>query len=404
MSDKSFGRRDLFKRAAAAGAALTAVGTQVPGVRAETLKMAQKASTVPRKTLGSTGREIPIIVLGGSQRFDFTYDKVLHGALKQGVNYIDCAEAYAGGQSHVGVGNFIEQVGRDKVWITSKVMLGGRRATPEAYVERMEGFMPDLKTDYLDMFFMHSVNDPSLLEPEYIKMSQELKKQGKIHHFGFSCHQNRVVELMNKAAGLGSGAIDCIMFRYNFSMYGDMELNKAIDACKKAGIGLIAMKTQASVPEDQEHVMKFRGENFTLPQAKLKAVWADDRIDSAVSEMTNTQQLRENTEAAMSNVQLSMNEFQELNRYAALTSHNRCQGCDEICESRVEGDLKIADQLRFLMYAECYGKPELARELYHGLTPAERAYREVDLRAAAEACPQRIDIAKRLRDAETVLA
>src|SRR5690606_35310934 len=138
-------------------------------------KLAQAATTVPRRKLGSTGKEIPIILMGGSQRFDATYDRVLHGALRSGINYIDCAQAYAGGQSHVGVGNFIEQVGRDKVWITSKVMLGGRSATPDRFVSEMESFMPTLKTDYLDMFFMHSVNSLELLEPEYIKMSHDLK-------------------------------------------------------------------------------------------------------------------------------------------------------------------------------------------------------------------------------------
>lgn len=403
MSEGTFGRRDLFKRAAAIGAGLGLTGTAAQAHTPDAFKVAQQASTVPRKSLGSTGKDIPIIVMGGSQTFDMSYDKVLHNALKLGVNYIDCAQAYAAGQSHKGVGNFIEQVGRDKLWITSKVMLGGRRATPEGFVSNMESFLPDLRTDYLDMFFMHSVNSLDLLEPEFIKMSHDLKRQGRIHHFGFSCHQSRVVDLMNKAAQLGSEAIDCIMFRYNFTMYGDYELNKAIDACKKAGIGLIAMKTQASVPEDSEKVRTFRSENFTLAQAKLKAVWADERIDAAVSEMTNTQQLRENTAAAMSGTQLSMGEFHELNQYAAQTAHHRCLGCDHICESRVQGDLKISDTLRYLMYAECYGKPERARELYRELAPSERNFDGVDLAGATRACPQGIDIAKRLEDARRML-
>lgn len=36
------------------------------------------------------------------------------------------------------------------------------------------------------------------------------------------------------------------MFRYNFRQYGNKELNTAIDACAKADVGLIAMKTQGS--------------------------------------------------------------------------------------------------------------------------------------------------------------
>ncbi len=120
--------------------------------------------------------------------------------------------------------------------------------------------------------------------------------------------------------------------------------------------------------------------------------------------MTNTHQLRENTAAAMSTAQLSMREFHELNRYAAQTAHHRCAGCDHICESRVKGDLKIADTLRYLMYAECYGKADRARELYRQLSAPERDFDGVDLSEAARACPQRIDIPKRLKDARRLLA
>ncbi len=405
MNDNTFGRRDLLKRAAGT-AGLGALGALAGTTQAAAQDApAPLVGSVPRKTLGSTGKDIPIIVMGGSQAFDLSYDKVLHGAYKEGVDYIDCAQAYANGISHKGVGVFVEQVGREKLWLTSKVMLFGQKnATPENYVKNLEKFLPDLRTDYLDMFFMHSINDPALLDEPYIRMAQDLKKRGLIHHFGFSCHMGRVVELMNKAASLGPEAIDSIMFRYNFAQYGDLELNKAIDACKKAGIGLIAMKTQASVPAEQEEVVHFQSKDFTIHQAKLKAVWADERIDSAVSEMTNTQQLRENVAAAKAPNQLAMSDYVQLNRLAAQTAPYRCNGCNQHCESQIDGDTQVAEVLRYLMYAECYGKADRARELYRALRPDQREWQNVDFARAAAACPQGIDIAKRMRDAAAVLA
>jgi predicted aldo/keto reductase-like oxidoreductase len=238
-----------------------------------------------------------------------------------------------------------------------------------------------------------------------MKIGADMKKEGLIRHFGFSCHLGKVVELMNKAATIGpDGGIDALMFRYNFTKYGDVALNKAIDACKEAEIGLLAMKTQASVPDDSKFVKEFKSDNFTLPQAKLKAVWADDRIDACTSEMTNIQQLEENTAAAVSPMQLGMDEFQQLNRFAANTAHERCQGCDQICESRVNGDVRIADTLRFLMYAECYGNTTLARQRYRALTDNERYIDAVQLASATAACPQGIDIAGRLEVARARLA
>ncbi len=405
MHQDEFGRRDLLKRAAVLGAGLGLSGGAAHARESDrALQIAQATNTVPRKPLGSTGADIPIVVLGCSQKFDPTYDKVLHGAFKEGVNYLDAAQAYAGGQCHKSIAAFIEQVGRKNLWITSKVMLSGKTCTPDMYATRLEqSILPDSKIDSIEMFFMHSVDELRQLDPEFIKMGDDLKKRGLIKYFGFSCHRGNVVDLMNKAAELGSDAINCIQFRYNFSMYGDADLNKAIDACKKAGIGLIAMKTQASVPQDSTKVQEFQSKQFNLAQAKIKAVWADDRIDALSSEMTNTQQIRENTDAAKTLAQLSMQDFHELNRYAAQTAQYRCNGCSHLCEPHA-GGIAIAETLRYLMYAECYGKVGRARELYQSLSDTERAFHRADLSAAAKACPQKIDIARRLADAKVMLS
>lgn len=394
-----FGRRDLFKKVAISGAGLAALSSLT---KIETASAA--VAQVPKKVLGATGEEIPILLMGGSQKFDATYDKMLHRAFKTGMTYIDTAESYANGQSQKTLGPFVDQVGRDKLWLTSKVELHGKAARPETFKRKMEESIGDLHTDYLDMFFMHGVKDEFSLDPEYIKMGEEMKKSGFSKYFGFSCHDGNVVQLMNKAAKIGAPGIDAIMFRYNFTMYGNLELNRAMDACVKAGIGLIAMKTQTSVPEDNEEVKKFVSENFTLHQARLKAAWADERITSCVSGINNTRILQDNSKAAISTTQLTMNEMMQLHQYAARTASSRCQGCNQICEARVEGDLRIADTLRYLMYDECYGDHEEAHRLYTAMTVSERSFVSIDLRAATAACPQGIDIAKRLAEAHTRLA
>lgn len=399
MSENLFGRRDLFKKTLAAG-----VGAGMVGAGSQ-FKTAQAAQTVPTKALGATGEKIPILVLGCSQKFDPVYDKLLHRGFKEGVTYLDTAQIYANGQSHKTLSTFIEQIDdREKLWITSKVMLVGKRATPKAYMSNIDKMMPVLGVDYLDMFFMHAVNNLDSLEPDFLRMGDALKKSGKAKYFGFSCHHGNVVELMNKAASIGSDAINAIMFRYNFSKYGDLELNKAIDACANAGIGLIAMKTQASVPDDEKMVKKFKSKKFNLFQAKLKAVWADERITSAVSEMVNTTQLNDNTAAAKSQEPLAMEEFQQLNQYAAQTASSRCQGCSHLCESEVDGDLRIADSLRYLMYDECYENPSLAKQRYSEMTASERTFERVNLGPATAACPQGIDIAVQLQKAKQRLA
>lgn len=406
MSDNMIGRRELFKRTAAgvtAGALGATVGVKTAQAQEPTVPLLDK---VPTKKLGTTGADIPIMLMGGSQKFDPVFDKMLHRAYKMGMYYIDTAEAYANGQSHVTLKPFIEQVGRKNLWLTSKsgMFPGGGVATVDMYRDAIMKEFDVLGTDYIDMYFFHGVKHLEVLDPEYIAFFDEMKKSGKAKYTGFSCHDGNVVELMNKAASIGGDAINAIMFRYNFSMYGDTELNKAMDACKAAGIGLLGMKTQSSVPEDSEMVKTFESQNFSLHQARLKAAWADDRIDGCVSGINNMEILRDNTTAARSMVDLTAREMNQLQQYAARTAHHNCKGCSHLCENAVKGDLAIADQLRFLMYDESYGEHALARQRFHELTPSQRDFRGTDLTAAMAACPQGIDIESRLAEAHRRLA
>ncbi len=389
-------RRDFLKAAVFSGAALSVVG----GVAAQQPENAPEKvpDKVPRRQLGATGETVPVLLLGCAQRFDPVYDRILHRAFKEGVDYLDTALGYAEGQSHLTIAPFIRQVGdRKKLWITSKA----HGDNPAEFHEGLDQCLKDLETDYLDLFFMHSLKEPEHLEPEFIKMGEQMRKSGKTRFFGISTHGDKQVELMNKAADVGG--IDAIMLRYSFARYGDLELNKAIDKCKKAGIGLIAMKVQNSVPDEAEEVVQFQSKEFNLAQAKLKAVWADERIDAVVSHMDNTTKLAENVAAARSPVQLSMSEFQQLQRIATATAAYSCQGCSHICESRIDGPVRVADPLRYLMYHECYGETAAARKLYSSLGPAERDFESVDLTGATRACPQGIDIARRLTDARREL-
>lgn len=400
--NKSTSRRTFLKTAAVSTVAVSVGGGVASAIESQPeTKASILPEKVPRKKLGTTGESIPILLLGCAQKFDPKYDKILHRCIKEGVDYLDTAIVYADGQSHKTIAPFLKQIDdRSKVWITSKGP--SKDATVESYTSDLDKCLDELQTTYLDLYFMHFVDDPKYLEPEYIKMGERLRASKKTKFFGFSCHGDRQIELLNKAAKVGG--IDAIMFRYSFAKYGDLELNKAMDACRKAGIGLIAMKTQDSVPGDQEDVLRFQSQQFTLAQAKLKAVWADERIDAAVSHMDNTQKLAENVAAAKAPEQLAMFEFQQLQRLATARAEFSCQGCSHICESCFPEKTAIARPLRYLMYHQCYGETDRAKTLYGRLSPEERSLDSVDLRAATEACPQGINIQDRLKEALQELA
>lgn len=397
MSDRRISRRQLLGiGGAAAGATLLGGLPSAAGP----LQAGAGLPQVPRRRLGKTGQQVPILLLGGAAGFDARFDPKIAEALRFGVNYIDAADCYANGRCETSVAAFHQRAkNRKDLWITSKSDLHD----PAGLARRLEQSLQQLQTEFVDMYYIHGLNDARYLSPEMGRTADALKKQGKIRFFGFSCHDGNVVELLNKAAGLPW--VDSIMFRYNFRQYGNAELNRAIDACAKADIGLIAMKTQGSEASFQDAWKKFEQTGkWNKYQAVLKAVWADTRIAAAVSHMDTFEKLRENIGAAVDRTSLTDAEVQALNRYADATRSLACDGCDHLCGAAVNAPVKIAATLRFLMYHDVYGEAEKAKRLFAALPAESRRLEGVDFSGANAACPNSVDVAWHMERARQLLA
>lgn len=405
MSEKKrLTRREMLKLGFSAGAALSVSG--LPGasgiVRAqETPKKAAPDTTlpqVPRRVLGKTGESIPILLMGGAVKLDPNYDPKLAEAFRFGVDYIDAADCYNGDNCEKYVGNFVNKEDiRKKVWITSK----SDDHDPAGFEKTLNQGLENFQTDYFDMYYLHAVDDPSVITDDLRSTVARLKKEGKFRHFGFSCHDGNVAELLQLAAK--TPWIDSVMFRYNFAQYGKKELNEAIDACAKADVGLIAMKTQRSEIGFRNAWRKFKKEGkWSKYQAVLKAVWADDRITAAVSHMDTFEKLKDNIAAAVDQYELGRAEMESLNRYAEATRHEACDGCDHICGPRVNAPVKIGATLRYLMYHDVYGEQEKAQDLFRKLPREAQQLDGVDFRPARDACPFGVDVVEHMERAARV--
>ena len=190
------------------------------------------------------------------------------------------------------------------------------------------------------------------------------------------------------------------------------KMQEAVNACAQAGVGLVAMKSQAGRPgtpkidseiklEMVEHFLK-RG--FTDKQAKLKVIWENPHFASICSQMPNLTILSANVAAALDQTKLAREEFDSLRRYALETKSDYCAGCGKICQEAVGGAVPVNEVMRCLMYHQYYGEPELARLTFAGL-PGEvrQQLTEVDYSRAEQACPHRLDIASLMRQAKEIL-
>jgi uncharacterized protein len=388
-------RRKILKGAAAGGGLVLASGL---GVGPSSIRAAPVQ--VPRRVLGKTGEKIPILCMGGSLQFDPRFDPKLAECVKYGVNYFDQADCYSGGEGELALGAFHTRANlRSRIWITTK----SDDKDPKGFEKTFHESLEKLKTDYIDMYYLHGLRKPEAINDELKTVVERLRKEKKVKYFGFSCHDGNVAELLELAAK--TPWIDSVMFRYNFQQYGNDKLNRAIDAAYKAKVGLIAMKTQGSAVSFEPQWKKFEQTGkWNKYQAVMKAVWADERIAGAVSDMDNLDKLRENVGAAIDKTKLTQAEVEQLHKYAAATRGVTCDGCDHICGPAVTAPVEIGPTLRYLMYHDVYGKTELAKDLYRKLPAAARAISGVDFSGAQAACPHGVDIAHWMRRATDVLA
>lgn len=394
-TEREVSRRRLLVLGGAASASHWVGSALSPGEASAALPQ------VPRRVLGRTKQSIPILLLGGGSGFIGSFEPRIKVALDHGVNYIDTARKYASGRSEPHAANTLHQLkARDKTWITSKTSSWDARGFERAVDESLAA----MKTSYVNLYYLHELDEVAPLDDkDLIRTVERLKKAGKIRYFGFSCHSGNVAELLHAASK--RSFVDSVMFRYSFRQYGNKELNLAIDAAHKAGVGLIAMKTQGSEAGFADAWKKFEQTGkWNKFQAVLKAVWADERITAAVSHMDDMGKLRENIAAALNRQKLGAREQEALQRYAGETRGQACDGCDHLCGHALGAPVNIGATMRYLMYHDSYGERGNARALFRALPPEARRLTEVDFEAAARACPHGVDLVAQMRRAARVLA
>jgi hypothetical protein len=414
MNSKNPGvsRRLFLKTAGAAGAASLAAAV-VPGAAFAASETAPGgapeasqtvASAMPKRKLGKTGVEVPILALGGM--FDTINNQLL---LKQahtwGVTYWDTAEAYGNGLSEEGYGRYFSRnpEARKDIFLVTKIV---HKADGDA-TARLDAALKRLQTDHVDLFFIHAITSVDEMAP-YKEWAAQMKKAGKMKFFGFSTHTN-MEDCMLGAAKMDW--VDAVMVAYNFRLMHTPKMREALAACTQAGVGVVAMKTQGGGPvkSDSEEELKMAGRflelGFTDKQAKLKAVWEEPQIASLCSQMPNLTILSANVASARDKTALAREDMDVFVSLAEATKGNYCAGCADICRGAVGGQVAVNEVMRCLMYYREYGEPGLAREVFASLPEETRVkLLAVDYTAAEKACPHGLAIADLMRDAGTLLA
>jgi aryl-alcohol dehydrogenase-like predicted oxidoreductase len=366
---------------------------------------ASGATDIPRRKLGRTGVEVTILNLG--TWLSPGGDRLLRFAWANGVRTFDTAKSYG---SEPMIGRWMKSMpatARKNLFLVTK----DQPDTPRQLIGQLDERLQALQTDYVDLIFLHAVGDRDFdfevqwpRSPEFKQVADAIRKSGKAKFVGFSTHHPERAQILQAAAE--GGFVDAIMLQNNPWTAQNDNMNRALDACYKRGIGLISMKQVAGNMNLDEMAMQLpelSEKGLTPYQALLHAIWSDERFASVCVSMRNTDQIRENAAAARVFKPMTTAEINRLHKACIAAGTTFCAGCDGRCSRAGGTTAELGNLTRFLTYHEHHGYRAEAKRLYAKLSDTARDWRHCDLEAARRACPNQLDFASLLPRAEKVL-
>ena len=140
------------------------------------------------RLLGNTGVKVSRLCMG-TMTFGKEADKTASEAIfrrcrEAGINFFDCANNYAEGQSERILGELIRDC-RDELVITTKVFnrvgadINAGGTSRRHIMTSVEQSLKRLKTDHIDLYFLHHLDEATDME-DSLRALDDLVRQGKI--------------------------------------------------------------------------------------------------------------------------------------------------------------------------------------------------------------------------------
>ncbi len=207
-------------------------------------------TTLPRRPYGPNQLPLSIVGMGGIVVKDLPQNqanRIVAQAVERGVNYYDVAPGYGTAEQILGPAL---QPFRNDCFLACKT--GQRTAAPAR--EEFERSCQRLRTDYFDLYQLHGITkldadvDAAFASDGVMKLINELKRDGRIRHVGFSAHSVEAA-----LVAMERYDFDSVLFPINYAAYFAGDFGDAVIAeATQRGVSILALKALARErwPED----------------------------------------------------------------------------------------------------------------------------------------------------------
>lgn len=335
--------------------------------------------------------------------------KLLRSAIDGGLNYVDTAFNYHGGNSEKITGKALQDGYREKVYLATKAPAWMFKSG-EDFDTILEKQLTRLQTDHIDMYMLHAMNaiafEKKVMRYGVLERLIKAREDGKIKYIGFSFHDK--LDVFKNI---------CDSFDWDFCQiqlnYIDTEYQAGIEGLKYAaskGMAVSIMESLrggylANVPEAVKKVFDETGKSPV--EWGLDYLWNMPEVSVVLSGMGTPEQAEQNLRyAENSYIGMLDNGGLDVIKKAQdiFASYDTipCTGCSYCLPC----PKSVGIPYNFVVYNnyKTGGSFEAEKKRYNEWIPmfGQKASGCIGCRKCEEICPQHIKISERLKDVAAV--
>ncbi len=361
------------------------------------------------KKLGFGCMRFPLFDKNDDEKVDFEYVcKMVDRYLEEGFNYFDTAYMYHKGNSERIVRRaLVQRHKRESFFLADKMPVGMAKSQ-----EDIERIFLDQKekcgVDYFDYYLLHCLNKENFEKAENYKAFEylaERKKQGEIRTLGFSFHDT--ADVLDKIL-TAHPEMEFVQLQINYLDWESPNVQSRLcyEVARKHNKPIIVMEPVrggklANVPGVVAEMFKKENSELSVASWAIRFTAGLEGVFMVLSGMSDMQQLEDNMSYMKDFVPLTKQEKELCLKAGEIIANDStipCTSCRYCCEECVK---KIMIPELFTAYnLKINGDEENARAKYLQSTVDSSPADCIKCKKCEKKCPQKIEIAKMLRDVE----